>query len=628
MDGPPKKTVEELEEELRKVQQERDQLKGQVAELKGSAYSSWPLHVRTPIKKILRCTDPLSLAGGTYAVAGWIRTVRFAAKDSLAFVKLNDGSCFDELQVVVENTCRGWSTIKDHTAGLGASVYIVGNIIKSQGKGQLVELSANEFRLLGTSDNQKFPLSKKEHSLEFLRTQGHLRPRTQLISSIARVRNALAHGTHLFFQNMGFYYIHTPIITASDCEGAGEMFQVTTLFPKDDAAAGIPTLNGQIDYSKDFFKKKSFLTVSGQLNGELYATAMGSIYTFGPTFRAEDSNTGRHLAEFWMIEPEIAFADLFENMDIAEQYVKFVLGYALEQYPEEFKFLEEFEKKQIAELKAGPKITEEEKAKKKAEAEAKKNMTPEQKAAAAEAAKQAGLAKKAAAEAAKAKAAEAPAGEAAAPAAEKPAAPAKAASDKKPAGDAPEKAANKKIHVKQLRDFKTVPLIQRIRSVLETRFARVTYTEAVELLLASNVQFDVEPYWGLDLGSEHERWLAEQHFKCPTICYNYPKDFKAFYMRLNEDNKTVAAMDILVPGMGELIGGSQREERLDVLLDRLKEKKLPEEPYSFYLDTRKYGTVVHSGFGLGFERLVCFATGIDNIKESIPFPRFSGHADF
>jgi len=598
-------------------------LKAQVAKIEGSAYSSWPLHSRVPLRKILNSVDAgTSLIGTTLAVAGWVRTVRMAQKDTLAFLKINDGSCFGELQITISETANGWEAIKNHSARhLGASVFAVGKIVKSIGTGQPIELAATEFRLLGPADPLTYPLAgKKAHSLEHLRAVGHLRPRTQVITCISRIRNCLAFATHSFFQNLGYYYVNTPIITASDCEGAGEMFQVTNLFPKDGKISGIPTIEGEIDYSKDFFKKPSFLTVSGQLNGELYATAMGSVYTFGPTFRAEDSNTGRHLAEFWMIEPEIAFADLFENMDIAEQYVKYTLSYALQQCPEEFQFLEAFEQKQVAELAKGPKTgpTEEEKAKKKAEAAAKKAMSPEERKAQADAAKAAGLAKKAELE--KAKKAAGDAAPEAAPA---------ASGDKPPAKTQPKQPAGpKKIPVKQLRDFKTVPLCQRLQSILSSRFARVTYTEAVKLLQESGVQFEEEPYWGLDLGSEHERWLAEQHFKCPVICYNYPKTFKAFYMRLNDDQKTVAAMDVLVPGMGELIGGSQREERLDVLLAMLKEKGLDEKPYSWYLDTRRFGSVVHSGFGLGFERLVCFATGIDNIKESIPFPRFSGHADF
>jgi asparaginyl-tRNA synthetase len=356
----------------------------------------------------------------------------------------------------------------------------------------------------------------------------------------------LAFATHLFFQQKGFLYVNTPIITASDCEGAGEMFQVTTIMKN--TISEIPvTKDGKVDYSKDFFTRPAFLTVSGQLNAEIYACAMGSVYTFGPTFRAENSNTTRHLAEFWMIEPEIAFADLNENMNVAEAFVKFTINYVMEHNEYDLEFLENYEKEQLTE---------------------------------------------------------------------------KVKEIKKKAKESGEKLG------KDLKGFRGTPLRERLSLVANSDFGRVTYTEAVEILTNSGVKFDQDVYWGLDLGSEHERWLAETHFKKPVIVSNYPKEFKAFYMRLDEGGKTVSAMDVLVPGVGELIGGSQREERLDVLLERLKEKGLEEEMYEWYLDLRRYGTVVHSGFGLGFERLVCYVTGIENIRESIPFPRYPGHSEY
>jgi len=391
--------------------------------------------------------------------------------------------------------------------------------------------------------------------VEFLRTVGHLRPRTQLINAVTKVRNALAFGTHLFFQNKGYMYVHTPLITGSDCEGAGEMFQVTTLFSKSkDVITDIPkTKEGKIDYSEDFFKRPAFLTVSGQLNGEIYACALGSIYTFGPTFRAENSFTARHLAEFWMIEPEIAFADIIENMNVAEHYVRFVLKYAMEKCPDELKFLEDYEKKFLEERK-------------KEEDDATKQEGAEK---------------------------------------------------------------DKKKKQKDIRGFRLQPLRERLQHVAESDFARITYTEAIEILIAAkDKKFDVQPSWGIDLGSEHERWMAEEYFKKPVIVRNYPKGIKAFYMRQNEDGKTVAAMDVLVPGVGELIGGSQREERLEVLLERITEMKLDAQSYTWYLDLRRFGSVVHSGFGLGFERLVCYATGVENIREAIPFPRWPGHTEY
>jgi len=388
-------------------------------------------------------------------------------------------------------------------------------------KTKKIELQAKEVELLGQCVPSEFPLAKKELPLEFLRLVAHLRVRTNTFSSVARVRNACAMATHTFFQENGFYYVHTPIITASDCEGAGEMFQISTLLKNGEAKIqDIPvsrTTPGKPDYNLDFFGKPAFLTVSGQLNGEMYATALGKVYTFGPTFRAENSNTPRHAAEFWMIEPEIAFATLEDNMDIAEAYLKYVVKYCLANNMEDLEFFnEKYEK----------------------------------------------------------------------------------------------------------------GLLERLQQVVDTPFKRLTYTEAIDILLKCGKKFEKLVSWGIDLSSEHERYLAEQIFKMPIILTNYPKDIKAFYMRLNEDGKTVRAMDVLVPNIGEIIGGSQREERLDHLEKRIAEMKMNKESYAAYLDLRRYGSVVHSGFGLGFERLIMFVTGLENIRDVLPFPRFPGHADF
>jgi len=391
--------------------------------------------------------------------------------------------------------------------------------VESPGKNQLVELQSKKIEVLGECEAGKYPLAKGRQELEYLRTIAHLRPRTNTIGAVTRVRNALAFATHLFFLWKGYVYIHTPIITGSDCEGAGEMFQITTLlnglqFPKD-----IPQVKetGKIDYSSEFFGHPTYMTVSGQLNGEIYACSMSNIYTFGPTFRAEVSHTPRHLAEFWMIEPEIAFADLEENMQIAEDYLKFCVKYAMDTCPEDMDFFNKFIEK---------------------------------------------------------------------------------------------------------------GLIERLQNVLSSPFERITYTQAIDILIKSGQKFEKAVSWGLDLASEHERYITEKVFKKPTIITDYPKEFKSFYMRMNEDGKTVAAMDILVPKIGEIIGGSQREERLDRLEKRIEELKLAKENYSWYLDLRRYGSVPHSGFGLGFERLVLFTTGIENIRDVIPFPRFPGHAEF
>jgi len=405
-----------------------------------------------------------------------------------------------------------------------------------------VEMKATEVRILGESDPVSYPLAGKNLTLEYYRTVQHFRPRSMVLGAVSRIRNALAFATHEFFQNEGFQYVHTPLITCADCEGAGEMFQVTTLIKDNEFTAKTP--QGKPDYTKDFFKKPAFLTVSGQLNAEIYATALSSVYTFGPTFRAEPSMTRRHLSEFWMIEPEIAFADLQENMCIAESFLKYVMDAALKRNPSDMQVLEEFETRTHTEI-------------------------PE---------------------------------------------------DEKKA-----MALSKQPH------WRALPLRQRLQNIIDAKFARVTYTEAIEILIkavAGGHKFDQAVSWGMDMGSEHERYLCEVHFRTPTIVINYPKAIKAFYMRENDDHKTVAAMDVLVPGVGELIGGSQREERYDHLVARMIEAKLNPEDYTWYLDLRKYGTVPHSGFGAGFERLVCYTTGIDHIRDAIPFPRYPGHADF
>lgn len=452
----------------------------------------------------------------------------------IVFTKTVLGDVFDELT----------STIKT-----GASILCGGKIIRSPGKGQLIEMAADKLAVLGECfDSASYPLSKKKHSLVHLRDFMHLRPRTRVIGSVARVRNALAFATHKFFNERNFIYCHTPLLTSSDCEGAGEMFQVTTLFSKaKDDPLGLP-LNDKklVDFTKDFFKQPTYLSVSGQLNVEAYACALSNVYTFGPTFRAEESNTTRHLAEFWMIEPEIAFADLTENMNVAEAYIKYILAYVSEKCAADLAFLEKYEEDAIAEEKKKPKPKEKGKGKEKD-----KKQTPPP---------------------------------------------------------------------KKLRD--------RLNNTIQEPFKRLTYTEAIDILLKSGEKFESEPVWGIDLGSEHERYLAEIVYKKPVILSDYPKEIKAFYMRLNDDGKTVAAMDILVPGIGELVGGSQREERLDILEQRITDGGLDPESYSFYLDLRRYGSVPHSGFGLGFERMVRYATGMENIRDVIPFPRYPGHCQY
>lgn len=467
--------------------------------------------MRTKIKELKHPRmDTPSLIGQEVTIKGWIRTVR--NQKTFTFIEINDGSTLSNFQVIATPEVPGYEALISDLS-TGASVSVKGIIVESPGKGQNLEMQAREIILIGKCDPETYPLQKKRHTFEFLRTIAHLRPRTNTIGAVTRVRNALAFATHLYFQDRGFLYIQTPIVTASDCEGAGQLFRVSTLDPDN-----LPkTPEGKVDYAQDFFTKPAYLTVSGQLNGEIYASALGDIYTFGPTFRAENSNTSRHLAEFWMIEPEMAFADLNDNMNYAEEYLKYVLKYVLEHCEED---MELFDK-----------------------------------------------------------------------------------------------------HISE-------GLIKRLEHVVNTPFERATYTHAINILEKTDKKFEFPVKWGFDLQSEHERYLAEEFFAKPVIITDYPRDIKAFYMRGNEDNKTVAAMDVLVPKIGEIIGGSQREERLEHLEARLKEMGLPVEDYWWYLELRKYGSVPHSGFGAGFERLVQFTTGMENIRDVIPFPRYPGKADF
>ena len=458
---------------------------------------------------------------------GWVRTFR-----ANRFIALNDGSCLQNIQCVVDFEIMDERLLKRITTG--AALHIKGSLVESQGKGQSVEVQVSSIEILGDADPEevsKTILQPKRHSLELLREQSHLRVRTNTFSAVMRLRSSLSFAIHSYFNKNGFYYMHAPIVTGSDAEGAGEMFRVTTLDPKN------PPLNeeGIVDYSKDFFGKETNLTVSGQLEAEAYAMALGKVYTFGPTFRAENSNTSRHLAEFWMIEPEVAFMDLAGNMDLAEDFMKYVINYILNHNKEDLAFLEQ-------------RLEQEDKS-------------------------------------------------------------------------------------KPQNERSTMSLTEKLRFVVDNNFKRVSYTEAIEILRGSKpnkkkkFKYIIDE-WGADLQSEHERYLVEKHFKCPVILFDYPAKIKAFYMRLNEDGKTVRAMDILFPGIGEIVGGSQREERLDVLKDKMAELNIPEEDLWWYLDLRKYGTAVHSGFGLGFERLVMFATGMGNIRDVIPFPRTPLNAEF
>ncbi|MCJ8211874.1 asparagine--tRNA ligase [Mucilaginibacter sp. RS28] len=475
---------------------------------------------RTKIKALLESTQ----TDIQVTVMGWVRTFR-----NNQFIALNDGSTNNNIQIVVDFENTDEALLKRITTG--ASLKVVGQLVASLGKGQKVEIKATEVEILGDSDPEKYPLQPKKHSLEFLREIAHLRFRTNTFGAIFRVRNSLAFAVHKFLQEKGFVYLHTPVITASDAEGAGEAFKVTNF----DIANPPRTESGEIDYKQDFFGKATNLTVSGQLEGELGAMALSDIYTFGPTFRAENSNTTRHLAEFWMIEPEMAFYDLEDNMDLAEGLLKYVISYALENNREDLEFLSQ-------------RLQEEEKS--------------------------------------------------------------------KPQNERSE-----------------MSLLDKLQFCLDNSFERLTYTEAIDILKESTpnkkkkFQYLIEG-WGADLQSEHERYLVEKHFKKPVILTDYPKEIKAFYMRQNDDGKTVRAMDILFPGIGEIVGGSQREERLEKLEQRMAEMGIPAEELWWYLDTRRFGSCPHAGFGLGFERLVLFVTGMGNIRDVIPFPRFPKNAEF
>lgn len=458
------------------------------------------------IKSLYRETDKYS--DKEVFLEGWVKTVR--ASKNFGFIEINDGSFFKNVQVVFEDNLSNFDEIAK--LPISASISVKGTLVLTPESKQPFEIKASEIILEGKSASD-FPLQKKRHSVEYLRSIAHLRPRSNLFSAVFRVRSLAAFAIHKFFNERNFVYVHTPIITASDCEGAGEMFRVTTMdlkdIPKDD--------KGNVDYTKDFFGKETSLTVSGQLSAETYALAFRNVYTFGPTFRAENSNTGRHAAEFWMIEPEIAFAGLEEDMELAEDMVKFVINYVLENAPEEMEFFNNFVDK---------------------------------------------------------------------------------------------------------------GLYERLKNVATSDFARITYTEAVEVLKKADVEFKYPVDWGCDLQTEHERYLTEKVYNKPVFVTDYPKEIKAFYMRMNEDNKTVAAVDLLVPGVGEIIGGSQREERLDVLEKRMEELGLKKEDYWWYLELRKYGETKHAGFGLGFERIIMYITGVSNIRDVIPYPRTPGNAEF
>ena len=460
--------------------------------------------IRTKVKELLK-KEP----GIPVLAKGWVRTKR--GNKNVSFIALNDGSTINNIQIVVDLASFDDALMKKITTG--ACIGVCGDLVESQGSGQSVEIQAKEITLYGEADPNTYPLQKKGHSMEFLRGIAHLRPRTNTFGAVLRIRHAMAFAIHKYFNDKGFVYLHTPLITASDCEGAGEMFQVTTLdlenLPKNE--------NGLIDYSQDFFGKQTSLTVSGQLEGELGAMALGEIYTFGPTFRAENSNTPRHLAEFWMVEPEMAFYEIEDNMNLAEDFIKYLVKYALDNCADDIKFLNDMFDKE---------------------------------------------------------------------------------------------------------------LIERLESVIKTEFVRLPYTEGIKILEASGEKFEYPVSWGVDLQSEHERYLVEKHFKKPVIMTDYPKEIKAFYMKQNEDGKTVRGMDVLFPKIGEIIGGSERESSLEKLEARINELGMSRKNLDWYIDTRRFGTAPHSGFGLGFERLLLFVTGMSNIRDVIPFPRTPKNAEF
>lgn len=459
---------------------------------------------RTKVAQLLASEQPVA----EVLVKGWVRTRR-DAKD-FSFIEINDGSCLKNIQIIANNNLNNYEDVKKITTG--SSVAVKGALVESKGGNQKYEVVATDIEIYSLAP-EDFPLQKKKHTDEYLRTIAHLRPRTNKYGAAFRVRSELSYAIHKFFNERGFRYVHTPLITASDCEGAGEMFQVTTL----DINNPPRTKDGKVDYSQDFFGKEARLTVSGQLNGEMFACALGDIYTFGPTFRAENSNTTRHAAEFWMIEPEMAFADIHDDMDLAEDMVKYCIRHVMNTCPDDLELFNKY-------VEPG--------------------------------------------------------------------------------------------------------LLDKLNNILDNGFARITYAEAIDIMQKSGHKFEYKPEFGIDMQTEHERFLAEEHFKRPVIVRDYPKEIKAFYMRLNDDNRTVAAMDVLVPGIGELIGGSQREERYDVLVNRIRENGMHEDDYSWYLDSRRYGSVPHAGFGLGFERMMMLITGIGNIRDVIPFPRTPKSVNF
>ena len=460
--------------------------------------------LRTKISEILKRES----AGGDIMVQGWVKTRR--SSRNVSFLQINDGSTLQDLQVVTDESIPNFSIVESLTTG--CSVSVIGALVESPGKGQRFEVQAKSLEVLGLADPDTYPLQKKRHTVEFLREIAHLRPRTNTFGAMARVRNALAFAIHRFFQERGFLYLQSPMITTSDAEGAGAMFRVTTL-----DLNKLPMKDGEVDSGEDFFGKPTFLTVSGQLEAEIFALALSDVYTFGPTFRAENSNTSRHLAEFWMVEPEVAFCELDGLAELSEDFLKYILRYVLEHCPEDLAFFNQWYDKTV---------------------------------------------------------------------------------------------------------------ISTLEGIVDSNFERLTYTEAVDILQRSGESFEFPVQWGVDLQSEHERFLTEKHVGKPVIVTDYPKEIKAFYMRLSDDGRTVRAMDVLVPRIGEIIGGSQREERRDVLLERMKESGLDAENYWWYLDLRNYGTVPHAGFGLGFERTVQFATGMPNIRDVIPFPRTPKNAEF
>lgn len=459
---------------------------------------------RTKIAQLLASEQPVA----EVLVKGWVRTRR-DAKD-FSFIEVNDGSCLKNIQIIANNNLANYEDVKKITTG--SSLAISGALVESKGGNQKYEIAAKEIEIYSLAPDD-FPLQKKKHTDEYLRTIAHLRPRTNKYGAAFRVRSELSYAIHKFFNERGFRYVHTPIITASDCEGAGEMFQITTL----DINNPPRSKDGKVDYNQDFFGKEARLTVSGQLNGEMFACALGDIYTFGPTFRAENSNTTRHAAEFWMIEPEMAFADIHDDMDLAEDMVKFCIRHVMNTCADDLDLFNKY-------VEPG--------------------------------------------------------------------------------------------------------LLDKLNNILDNGFARITYAEAIDIMQKSGHKFEYKPEFGIDMQTEHERFLAEEHFKRPVIVRDYPKEIKAFYMRLNDDGRTVAAMDVLVPGIGELIGGSQREERYDVLVKRIRENGMHEDDYSWYLDSRRYGSVPHAGFGLGFERMMMLVTGIGNIRDVIPFPRTPKSVNF